>query len=68
MPDDQCLCRMCGLANFSEEQLNGGKSICIDTGCSYGNKLTALEYPSLKVIDVPAREVYHEIPETDWWE
>jgi len=30
----------------------------IDTGCVYGGHLTALRYPSLELVDVPAKEAY----------
>lgn len=35
-------------------------TIDIDTGCVFGNTLTALRYPELDVISVPARQVYQE--------
>ena len=31
----------------------------IDTGCCYGNALTAIRYPSLEVIQVKAKQVYY---------
>lgn len=34
------------------EWVNG--TICIDTGCVFGGKLTALRYPELALVDVPA--------------
>ncbi len=34
------------------------KTICIDTGCVFGGRLTALRYPELELISVPARRVY----------
>ena len=40
------------------EWLNG--TICIDTGCVFGGKLTALRYPELELVSVPAAEVYCE--------
>jgi protein phosphatase len=36
------------------------RTIDIDTGCVFGNTLTALRYPELDVVSVPARHVYQE--------
>jgi protein phosphatase len=36
------------------------RTICIDTGCVFGGKLTALRYPELELVDVPAARVYSE--------
>ena len=36
------------------------RMIDIDTGCVFGNSLTALRYPELELISVPARQVYQE--------
>jgi protein phosphatase len=36
------------------------RTICIDTGCVFGGKLTALRYPELDIVDVPAARVYCE--------
>ena len=38
--------------------ING--TICIDTGCVFGGKLTALRYPERELASVPARAVYYE--------
>ena len=38
--------------------LNG--TLCIDTGCVFGGKLTALRYPELELVEVPARATYYE--------
>jgi protein phosphatase len=35
-------------------------TICIDTGCVFGGKLTALRYPERELIEVPAARVYME--------
>jgi protein phosphatase len=35
-------------------------TIDIDTGCVFGNTLTALRYPDLELVSVPARRVYQE--------
>jgi diadenosine tetraphosphatase ApaH/serine/threonine PP2A family protein phosphatase len=36
----------------------------IDTGCVYGGRLTALRYPELEIVAVPAAEVYFEYRRT----
>lgn len=35
-------------------------TICIDTGCVFGGKLTALRYPELDLVSVPAARTYYE--------
>lgn len=35
-------------------------TICIDTGCCFGGKLTALRYPEMDIVSVPAARVYYE--------
>jgi protein phosphatase len=35
-------------------------TICIDTGCVFGGKLTALRYPERELVAVPALKVYYE--------
>ena len=40
------------------EWLNG--TICIDTGCVFGGKLTALRHPEREIVSVPARATYFE--------
>ncbi len=42
-------------------------TICIDTGCVFGGKLTALRYPERELISVPAERVYAE-PARPWIE
>ena len=34
-------------------------TICIDTGCVFGGKLTALRYPELELVQVPALEQWY---------
>ncbi|MGN6105313.1 MAG: polynucleotide kinase-phosphatase [Kofleriaceae bacterium] len=36
------------------------RTICIDTGCVFGGKLTALRYPEKELVQVPARRTYYE--------
>jgi protein phosphatase len=36
------------------------RTICIDTGCVFGGKLTALRYPESQLVQVPARRTYYE--------
>ncbi|HRY05847.1 MAG TPA: protein phosphatase, partial [Hyphomicrobiaceae bacterium] len=33
-------------------------TLCIDTGCCFGGKLTALRWPERDIISVPARRAY----------
>jgi len=40
------------------EWLNG--TICIDTGCVFGGKLTALRYPERELVSVPALQTYYD--------
>ncbi|WP_157215357.1 polynucleotide kinase-phosphatase [Flavisphingomonas formosensis] len=35
-------------------------TICVDTGCVFGGKLTALRYPELELVSVPAERTYYE--------
>lgn len=35
-------------------------TICVDTGCVFGGKLTALRYPEKQLVSVPALQTYYE--------
>lgn len=35
-------------------------TICIDTGCVFGGKLTALRYPEMELVEVDAEQTYYE--------
>jgi len=35
-------------------------TICIDTGCCFGGKLTALRYPEMELVSVPAERIWYE--------
>jgi hypothetical protein len=35
-------------------------TLCVDTGCCFGGKLTALRWPEREIVSVPAREAYAE--------
>jgi protein phosphatase len=37
-----------------------GRTVDIDTGCVFGGKLTALRYPEMEFVSVPARAAYAE--------
>jgi len=41
-------------------------TICIDTGCVFGGRLTALRYPERELIGVAARRRYCEHPDPTW--
>lgn len=34
------------------------RTLCIDTGCVFGGKLSALRYPEMEIVAVPARQQY----------
>jgi protein phosphatase len=36
------------------------RTICIDTGCVFGGKLTALRYPEKEMVSVPALHTYYQ--------
>ncbi len=35
-------------------------TICLDTGCVFGGRMTALRYPERELVDVPAEQVWYE--------
>ena len=37
-------------------------TLCIDTGCAFGGRLTALRWPEREIVSVAARRTYHEPP------
>lgn len=41
------------------------ETICIDTGCAFGGKLTALRWPERELVSVPARRTYSQ-PRADF--
>ena len=35
-------------------------TLCLDTGCVFGGRFTALRYPERELVSVPAAEVYYQ--------
>lgn len=46
------------IAGREVKSLNG--TVCIDTGCVFGGKLTAYRYPEKEIVSVDALKVYYE--------
>lgn len=44
---------------------NGGRIVNVDTSCCFGGKLTALRFPEMELISVPARKVYFEYTQAE---
>ena len=42
------------------EPLGLNNTLCIDTGCVYGGRLTAFRYPEKELVSVPARAIHHQ--------
>jgi protein phosphatase len=36
------------------------RTICVDTGCVFGGRLTALRYPERELVSVPASRVHFQ--------
>jgi protein phosphatase len=36
------------------------RTLCVDTGCVFGGRLTALRYPERELVSVPAHQVWYE--------
>lgn len=49
------------------ERPQGARIIGIDTGCSYGNKLTCYRHPEGEIVQVKARAEHYAIPPHYWW-
>lgn len=47
-----------------KEVIAVNNTYCIDTGCVFGNKLTALRYPEKEIVSVDALKTYCQLPET----
>ncbi|MGE0191555.1 MAG: polynucleotide kinase-phosphatase [Planctomycetota bacterium] len=45
---------------YEAQWVNG--TLCIDTGCVFGGRLTALRYPERELVDVPAHKTWYESP------
>ncbi len=35
-------------------------TLCVDTGCCFGGRLTAMRWPEREIVSIPARQIYAE--------
>ncbi len=51
--------------NVVEEAREVRRTINIDTGCVFGGRLTALRYPEMELVQVPAARPYYYIEKSE---